>query len=167
MITCTKKYINFPFAHRQPNHEGHCRLIHGHNWAFEFVFACEKLDANGFVIDFGSLGWLKELLNDMFDHTLVLNFDDPYLEYLKLSLGDKPEVLPGGHSSNHVKVPFAKIKCVPNCGAEGLADWLAETVDNKLQAITEDRVFLMKVTVFEDDKNSATFHCATGGCDCA
>ena len=57
MITCTKRYDNLPFAHRQPNHEGHCSLIHGHNWSFEFEFKASKLDGNGFVIDFGDLKW--------------------------------------------------------------------------------------------------------------
>ncbi len=157
MITCTKKYHNFPFAHRQPNHQGHCHLIHGHNWAFKFVFACEALDENGFVVDFGGLGWLKDWLNDMFDHTLVLNLDDPALSYLKEGLCS-PKGLQT-ESPDLIKMfPFARIKCVPNCGAEGLAKFIGDEVDTKLRAITKERVFLLNVTVFEDDKNSATNH---------
>lgn len=158
MITCTKKYINFPFAHRQHNHQGHCHWIHGHNWAFEFVFGCEKVDRNGFVIDFGSLQWLKHFLEEMFDHTLVLNTDDPLLEEMRNMFG--PDGLAG-------RERLAMIRVVPNCGAEGLATFLCAAVDNQLKLRTDNRVFLLKVTVFEDDKNSATFEAKTGGCNCA
>ena len=140
MITCTKRYTDFPFAHRQHRHLGHCQLIHGHNWSFEFKFGCHDLDTNGFVVDFGSLQWLKCWLEQRFDHTLVLNEDDPHLEFLQQTLGD-----------------FAKIIVVPNCGAEGLAKFIFNEVNPMLKAKTMERVFLKKVTVFEDAKNSATY----------
>jgi len=38
MITCTKKFGEYPFAHRQPLHDGMCKLVHGHNWTFEVEF---------------------------------------------------------------------------------------------------------------------------------
>ena len=116
MFTCTKKFSNLPFAHRQPSHPGHCRLIHGHNWAFTFTFGCHELEkGTGFVIDFGDLKWLKTWLETHFDHTLVLNIDDPSLEYLRNALA--PSSVAG---MAHVD-GFARIICVPNCGAEGLA----------------------------------------------
>ena len=83
-ITCSKTYTDLPFAHRQPSHQGHCALIHGHNWSFEFEFAADKLDECGFVIDFGKLKWLKDWINERFDHTLVLNESDPMLDFLDL-----------------------------------------------------------------------------------
>ena len=140
MITCTKKYTDFPFAHRQPNHKGHCRLIHGHNWSFEFEFGATELDGNGFVIDFGGLKPVKDLLTELFDHTLVLNADDPHIDNFEENLAF-----------------FAKIITVPNCGAEGLAEYLQELVDNTVSKITEGRVRVMRCTVYEDSKNSATF----------
>lgn len=144
MINCVKRWDNFPFAHRQPKHEGHCSLIHGHNWSFEFEFRTGRQDANGFVIDFGSLGWLKGWLDDRFDHTLVLNEDDPFLSYLKVTLVSK---LPH----------LAKIIVVSNCGAEGLAEFLFESISVEIANRTNERVRLYRVTVFEDDRNSATY----------
>lgn len=165
MYTCTKKFANFPFAHRQPAHPGHCRLIHGHNWAFVFTFGCKHLEpGTEFVVDFGDLKWLKAWLESQFDHTLVLNSDDPYLEYFKLVLGDKPEVPPGGHPVGHIKVPFAKIILVPNCGAEGLAAYIYEEVNRQLFARYDGRVFLHSVSVEEDEKNSAAYSPAQGCC---
>lgn len=158
MLTCSKKYRDFPFAHRQPNHAGHCKYIHGHNWGFDFTFQCEKVDACGFVIDFGSLGWLKAMLDDMFDHTLVLNIDDPYLDELKDMLGNTTD--PKFTISTHPQ--FAQIKAIPNCGCEGIAEFLFEEVDRILRARSKSpefptgRVFLKQVVVHEDDRNSAT-----------
>jgi 6-pyruvoyltetrahydropterin/6-carboxytetrahydropterin synthase len=137
----------FPFAHRQPNHDGHCALIHGHNWDFEFEFEASELDDNGFVIDFGRLNWLKEYLDDRFDHKLVLNEDDPWLEHLKMSLT----------VSTRSRPELADITVVANCGAEGLAKSLFEQVIRRLELITDGRVILTRVTVFEDIKNSATY----------
>lgn len=148
MFTCSKLYADLPFAHRQHNHKGHCAFIHGHNWSFLFIFACTKRDENGFVIDFGDLKWLKEWLGHHFDHTLVLNQDDPMLDYLRHSIGDQTDRWPR---------PLADIRIVPNAGAEGLAEFIFEMVNAMVMAKTEDRVFLHEVTVFEDSKNSANY----------
>lgn len=159
MFTCSKKYADLPFAHRQHNHKGHCALIHGHNWAFKFTFGCTMRDANGFVVDFGDLKWLKEFLYAHFDHTLVLNIDDPALDYLKkVLIDDAPQI------SGEMFVKFADIILVPNCGAEGLASFLFEEVDRLLSAHTDGRVHLVSVEVLEDEKNAATYfpapHCS-------
>lgn len=150
IITIAKRFANLPFAHRQHRHAGHCRLIHGHNWDFEFEFACSKLDDNGFVVDFGALKWLRAWLEDRFDHTLVLNLDDPHLTYLTHRLN--PDFIQDCQG-------FAKIVVVPNCGAEGLAAWILEKVNLELQrlGIGQDRgLHVVRVTAFEDEKNSAT-----------
>ena len=157
--TCTKRYDNFPFAHRQHNHDGHCALIHGHNWSFEFEFSAGRLDENGFVVDFGKLKWLKEWLATMFDHTLLLNSDDPMLDYLEEVLG---EVRPDAASPSSFEL--ANIKVVPNGGAEGLAMYVFNQVSGMLedqQSPTDSEAYrgiaLERVTVFEDTKNSGTF----------
>lgn len=143
MITCTKRYDDFPFAHRQPNHDGHCALIHGHNWGIEFEFAATQLDECGFVIDFGKLKWLKDWLNALFDHTLVLNVTDPWLGFLEDRL-------------MRAAKPMAKIVKVPDCSCEGLAAWLLDKVNAVVHEHTDGRVFVRRVTVIEDSKNSAT-----------
>ncbi len=160
MFTCSKIYSDLPFAHRQHNHKGHCSFIHGHNWGFKFVFGAKLINstlvldmdqltehsANGFVVDFGDLKWLKEWLNSMFDHTLVLNQADPHLDYLVAHLS-KDEAFP----------TFADIRIVPNAGAEGLAHFVYEQVSSLLFARTGDSVFLVSVEVMEDSKNAAIY----------
>lgn len=145
----TKSYRDFPAAHRQHNHKGHCRYIHGHNWGWDIEFSCQKLDDCGFVIDVGTLQKVKDYLIQTFDHTLLLNEDDPFRERLQskgFGLGDG----------------FADIVLVPNCGMEGLAKLVFETVNYLIQDTQElpgaDRgLVVTKVTCWEDSKNSATY----------
>jgi 6-pyruvoyltetrahydropterin/6-carboxytetrahydropterin synthase len=144
-ITCTKYYEDYPFAHRQPKHDGHCALIHGHNWGFEFTFSAKELDACGFVVDFGKLKWLRDWLDGTFDHTLVLNEDDPALDYLR----EKLQVGTGN--------PFAKLVVVPDCSSEGLAKYVFHHISGLIKADYGGRVVLDSVTVFEDSKNKATY----------
>ena len=138
--TCSKIFTDFPFAHRQHLHDGHCAIIHGHNWSFEFQFACRELDENGFVVDFGKLKWMKQWLEKHFDHTLVLNEDDPHLKFLHQSF-----------------LKVATIVLVPNCGAEGLAHYTWNYLNIALMRETKRRVWISTVTVHEDSKNKATY----------
>ena len=71
MLTCSKTYRDIPFAHRQHRHDGHCALIHGHNWAITLTFACRETDANGFVVDFGDLKYLKTWIAQNLDIDLT------------------------------------------------------------------------------------------------
>lgn len=162
MFTCTKKYTDFPFAHRQHNHDGHCRLIHGHNWAFEFEFKARILDENNFVVDFGKLDWLKAMLTEMFDHTLVLNNDDPALVHLTTSLTSRDKIMDQAEKLKPL-FPFAAIRYVPSASCEGIAQYIAFRVQQSLThpGARMDRhergVTLVRVTVYEDSKNSATY----------
>lgn len=140
MLTCTKRYTDIPFAHRQPNHAGHCRFIHGHNWSFEFELVAREKDSCGFVMDFGGLKELKEWLDDGFDHKLVLNADDPFLKEFKIA-----QNLTGDC-----------VRVVADCSCEGLAELVFNVAEGIVFRLTQGRVSIKRVTVFEDSKNSAT-----------
>lgn len=145
MITITKRYKDFPAAHRQHNHDGHCAQVHGHNWSFELTFTSEKLDENGFVIDFGKLKFIKEWLTEMFDHTLLINEDDPEIPFFM-----------GNNNGNGRQL--WDVRVIPNGSAEDLAKLVFdETFDLLEQHGHADRVQLVSVTVYEDEKNCATY----------
>jgi 6-pyruvoyltetrahydropterin/6-carboxytetrahydropterin synthase len=78
--TCSKSFKDFPCSHRQWRHAGHCRFLHGYNRSFTFWFQAEILDGNGFVVDFSSLRQLEQRLFDQFDHTVLVNSDDPLMD---------------------------------------------------------------------------------------
>ena len=78
-FSCTKSFQDFPCCHRQWKHSGHCKFVHGYSRSFVFWFGAKKLDVNGFVVDFSSLNELEQRLIKQFDHTFLINQDDPLL----------------------------------------------------------------------------------------
>ena len=82
-FTSTKSYYNFPCAHRQYRHEGNCHLIHGYSRSFHFVFGIKSFTKEGFAVDYGDLKELKAHLDHMYDHTLVLDEEDPHMDTFK------------------------------------------------------------------------------------
>ena len=78
-FTCSKSFYNYPCCHRQWKHSGHCRFVHGYSRSFTFWFGANQLDKNGFVVDFSSLKTLEQKLINQFDHTFLVNADDPLL----------------------------------------------------------------------------------------
>ncbi len=47
-------------------------VIHGHSYKAEIEISCMVLDANRMVIDFGELKEWKKMVDDRFDHALIL-----------------------------------------------------------------------------------------------
>ena len=80
MYTATKHYeVGFSTAFRQWRSTSHCRFVHGYGLKFTFEFQAETLDDNNWVVDFGSLNGLKQILEQYFDHKLIIQEDDPLL----------------------------------------------------------------------------------------
>jgi len=138
----TKTYPDLgPVAYRQWRADSHCNLIHGYSLSFKFTFEADDLDARNWVVDFGGLKELKELLESQFDHTLLVAEDDPqkawYLEAQNRGI--------------------AKVIELPRLGCEGIADIVFEYVRDWLATDGGygDRVRLVEVEVFEHAKNSA------------
>jgi 6-pyruvoyltetrahydropterin/6-carboxytetrahydropterin synthase len=77
--SCSKSFEGFPCSHRQWRHPGHCRFVHGYSRSFTCWFRAHQLDAHGFVVDFSSLSRLRDRLRQQFDHTFLVNADDPLL----------------------------------------------------------------------------------------
>ena len=53
--------------------------MHGYSRSFNLWFAATELDDCGFVVDFSSLRPFEERLRQQFDHTFLVNADDPLL----------------------------------------------------------------------------------------
>lgn len=103
------------------------------------------MDENGFVVDVGDLGPIKDFLVNHFDHTLLLNQDDPMLSFLKNNLG----------------YALAMIRVVPNNSMEGLAEFVYDAASRLLEACDpegdERGLAIRSVTCWEDSKNRATY----------
>ena len=139
----TKKYeTGFSCAFRQWKAESHCRLIHGYALSFKFTFESDELDIRNWVVDFGSLKSLKAILEDTFDHTVVISEDDPELSYFKQ--GEQLGVL--------------RLVILPAGGCEKFAEFTFEVamqwlIDNGYYP----RCKLVSVEVNEHGANSAIY----------
>ena len=146
----TKVFDGFSCVFRQWKAEGtHCRFLHGYGVSFKVWFEGE-LDERNWVWDFGGMkrakGTIdgmspKDWMEYMFDHTLVVAEDDPYLEGFK-AMGD--------HGLTQTRV-------VPAVGAEQFAKFIYEKLNTFIAEETSGRVKVVKVEFMEHGKNSAIY----------
>lgn len=142
VYTSTKSFYNFPCAHRQHRHHGNCALIHGYSRSFHFTFAAKQLDKCGFAMDFGELDEVKHWLDYMFDHTFLVNHDDPHLELFKQLDADG----------------VCALRICDGVGMEKTAEWVYEKVDTLVRKATRDRCYVTLVEVKENEKNSGFYN---------
>ena len=142
----TKTYNHLgPVAYRQWRADSHCNLIHGYALSFHFEFESDNLDSRNWVMDFGGLRPLKDLLEDWFDHTLLVADDDPDREHL-VKLGD---------------LGLAKITQVEKTGCEGLASFLYEYITNfSYDCICNAFALLLRIfsTYYQCSRYTVTIH---------
>ena len=125
-------------AFRQWRADSHCNLIHGYALGFEITFEADKLDDRNWVIDFGDLGVVKTMLKEMFDHKTVIAADDPMLDHFRTL-------------SN---LNLIELRLMDNVGCEAFAKYVYNFCEREL---SDDRVKIKSVRVFEHGANSAVF----------
>lgn len=130
----------FTTTFRQWRAHSHCNKLHGYALGFKFVFAANDLDANGWVVDFGGLKSLKQILTDTFDHKTLVAQDDPQLNtFLQAH-----------------QVGVADVVVVPATGCEAFARMVYDVASQWLKdAGFAPRVRLISVEVSEHGANSA------------
>lgn len=141
MFISTKKFTGYPCAHRQWKDEGHCKFIHGYSREFSFWFKANALDDKSWVMDFGGFKDFKLFLDDMFDHSCLINNDDPELPLFREM--DKKGIL--------------KLRTLDNVGMEGTSMFLHKKMNEYLQQKTNGRVWCYRVETRENEKNSGIY----------
>ena len=136
-----KSFYDYPCAHRQWKHDNHCRFVHGYCRSFDIIFATNKLDKNGFVVDLSDLKEIKEHLRYMYDHTILILKDDPKLEFFKKL--DKENVV--------------QLRIVDFCSLEAIAESIFLHSDKIIKEKTNNNSFVYKVIAKENEKNTAIF----------
>lgn len=111
----------------------HCSLLHGYSIGIKLIFESETLDDRNWVMDFGGLKAFKEWSEYMFDHTLILAYDDPHLakfqELAKLGLNDVGGVL--------------DLRIVDGVGCEMFAQLAYEQMDSILFAFQQGKEYVL------------------------
>ena len=141
----TKTYghnIGLSAVFRQPNADhSHCHLLHGYSLAFKFTFGCKSLDDKNWAVDFGGLKPLKAWLENMFDHKLVLDKNDPHLDQFQ-QLED---------------MDLAEIRIFDGVGAEMFAKHAFEFADELIREKTDGRCYVVECECMEHGANSAIY----------
>lgn len=141
VYTSTKKFKGFPCTHRQWKAKSHCRFVHGYSREFYFEFQSHEMSPEFWVMDFGGLKEVKAWLDHWFDHTFLVGADDPMMEKFKEldSLG------------------VIQMRVLPNAGMEGTASFVYNHVNELVKKTTNNRVWVSKVEVRENENNSAFY----------
>lgn len=157
-FTSEKLFDGYSACFRQWKADGtHCKYLHGYAVSFRVTFEGE-LDERNWVFDFGGMKRAqneilaehrgkkillspKEFFAWLLDHTTIIAQDDPELETFK-QLDEKGVI---------------QLRILQNVGCERFAEFLFYTINDFLQKETKGRVQATSVTVYEHERNSATF----------
>jgi len=118
----------------------HCHFIHGYRLVAKFWFACNNLDDKNWVVDFGGLKGLKQILEKQFDHTLCVAADDPLLSHFKQL-----------HELGAADLRIME----EGVGIEKTAEWCFQKANDYIKEASNNRCWVEKVEVWEHEKNSA------------
>lgn len=98
-------------------------------------------DENGFVMEFGALKPLKAWLDEQFDHTLLLDADDPLIDDFR-AIERR-----GG----------ARLNVLPDVSCEGTAHFVYQHAREWIAGATKGRVWIVSVECRENEHNSAIY----------
>ena len=146
----SKVFDGFSTVFRQWKAETtHCRFVHGYGISFKVYFEGD-LDERNWVWDFGGMKRAKTLIDGkspkewmdyMFDHTLIIAEDDPYIKAFQQMDG----------------AGVAQVRIIPATGAEKFAEYIYHKLNDFVKTETEGRVRVTKVKFAEHGKNAAYY----------
>ena len=149
-----KKFDNFSVALRQwKAQHSHCQLLHGYAFKIQVWFGSnepdveKQLDDMNWIVDYGCFkkepqgNGLRQWLDDQFDHTTLIEKDDPYLDLFQ----------------QMEQMNLCKLIVMDKMGAESVARLVYNKFNDKLSKTDAGRCKVIKVEVFENDNNSSIF----------
>ncbi len=150
----TKLFDNYSVAIRQwKAQHSHCQLLHGYALKFKVWFASNEpleenqLDDMNWIVDYGGFkdkpvgNGLKSWMDHMWDHTLLIQKDDPFVDIFE-QMG---------------QMGLAKVHLLDKMGAENNAKLVYDHFNEVLSKTDAGRCKVIKVECFENDKNSSIY----------
>lgn len=134
------------FAQWRSSHSN-CKFLHGYSIGIKLTFSSQSLDERNWVMDFGGLKEFQEWAKYMFDHTLLVAEDSPFLQDML----------------NLDKIGVAQVRVVPAVGCERFAEMCANKMQELLDKYKNEGTSLnptVKVhscEVYEHNANSAIY----------
>lgn len=152
MYKSTKKFGPISTSHRNwkaefnPNRDSRkCALCHGYSRYLQLTFDGD-LDERAWVYDFGDLRFVKQWLDENWDHRTLISANDPKLDKLR-------EMQECG---------LIALTVIPDQddwgpGIEGSCKWVYDQINPVIQEKTQGRVSISKVEIWEHENNSAVY----------
>jgi 6-pyruvoyltetrahydropterin/6-carboxytetrahydropterin synthase len=168
------KEFEFDFGHRvwsqnldsdlSCSSDNKCRHLHGHRGKVIVYLKSLELE-DGYVEDFSHLGWFKKYVDDLFDHKMLLDVNDPQLNFI---VPYAPYTTPSSQDPNvklisrHVEFTTEERDIADSfvitpfvVTAENLAKYFYEVVSKRMN---NDRVKVSKIVFYETPKSQATYY---------
>lgn len=152
-VSC-KKFGNFSSGLRQwKAKHSHCQHLHGYSFEIKVWFASNEsdidrqLDDMNWIVDYGGFktppngNGLKDWLNHMFDHTTLLEKDDPVLDIFQ----------------QLEQMNVCKLIVMDKMGAESIAKLVFDKFNDVLSKTDAGRCKVIKVECFENPTNSSIY----------
>ena len=154
----TKIFDNYSVAIRQwKAAHSHCQLLHGYALEFKVWFESKEndvdkqLDEMNWIMDYGGFkdtdakptpgNGLKKWMDSMFDHTTLIEKDDPQLESFKML----------------EELGACKLVIMDVIGAEAAAKLVFDHFNERMALTGGGRVKVVKVECWEAKKNSSIY----------
>ncbi len=152
----TKIFDNYSVAIRQWRAQhSHCQLLHGYALKFKVWFESNTpedenmgLDDMNWIVDYGGFkdapvgNGLKSWMNNMWDHTTLIEKGDPYLDFFETAAMEG----------------LCKLTVMDKLGAESCARTVYDHFNEVLSKTDGGRCKVVKVECFENDKNSSLYY---------
>lgn len=150
----TKLFDNYSVALRQwKASHSHCELLHGYSLEFKVWFESNEPDVNkqlddmNWIVDYGGFkdapvgNGLKSWMNEMWDHTMLIQEDDPYKDIFE-QMG---------------QMGLAKVHFLKKMGAESCAKLVFDKFNEVLSKTDAGRCRVFRVECFENKNNSSIY----------
>ena len=154
----TKIFDNYSVALRQwKAQHSHCQLLHGYALEFKVWFESvepleeKQLDEMNWIMDYGGFkstdaeptpgNGLKDWMNYMFDHTTLIEKDDPQLESFQMM----------------EELGLLHLRVMDVIGAEACAKLVFDKFNERLASTGGGRVKVVKVECWEAKRNSSIY----------
>ena len=154
----TKIFDNYSVALRQwKAQHSHCQLLHGYALEFKVWFESvepleeKQLDEMNWIMDYGGFkstdaeptpgNGLKDWMNYMFDHTTLIEKDDPQLESFQMM----------------EELGLLDLRVMDVIGAEACAKLVFDKFNERLAVTGGGRVKVVKVECWEAKRNSSIY----------
>ena len=159
----TKVFDNYSVALRQwKASHSHCELLHGYALKFKVWFESnapdegvgskDQLDEMNWIMDYGGFkstdakptpgNGLKDWMNYMWDHTLLIEKDDPYLDFFQSAAMEG----------------VCNLRVMDKMGTESCAKLVYDKFNDVMSKTGGGRVKVVKVECWESDNNSSIYY---------